>query len=211
MRERLTELGIPCPRWARADTAADVTAFGDAVGWPVVAKTPRGGYNGMGVKVVSDAGELADWLERAASEGTGLLLEERVPFRRELAVLLARSPSGQAAAWPVVETVQTDGICTEVLAPAPGLDAGLAAAAVHAGLTVAGALDVTGVLAVELFEVEGPARRAPRPSSSTSSRCARTTPGTGRWTARSPASSSSTCGRCSTCRWGRRGRTGGGP
>ena len=64
----------------------------------------------------------------------GLLLEERVPFRRELAVLVARSPSGQAAAWPVVETVQTDGICTEVLAPAPGLDAGLAAAAVHAGL-----------------------------------------------------------------------------
>ncbi len=155
MRERLTELGIPCPRWARADTAADVTAFGDAVGWPVVAKTPRGGYNGMGVMVVSDAGELTDWLERAASEGTGLLLEERVPFRRELAVLLARSPSGQAAAWPVVETVQTDGICTEVLAPAPGVDAGLAAAAVHAGLTVAGALDVTGVLAVELFEVEG--------------------------------------------------------
>jgi 5-(carboxyamino)imidazole ribonucleotide synthase len=155
MRERLTELGVPCPRWARADTAAEVTAFGDAVGWPVVAKTPRGGYDGKGVKVVADAGELTEWLERAASEGTGLLLEERVPFVRELAVLLARSPSGQAAAWPVVETVQTDGICTEVLAPAPQLDAGLAAAAVHAGLRVAGELDVTGVLAVELFEVRG--------------------------------------------------------
>ena len=155
MRERLTELGVPCPRWARADTAAEVTAFGDEVGWPVVAKTPRGGYDGKGVKVVADAGELTDWLERAASEGTGLLLEERVPFRRELAVLVARSPSGQAAAWPVVETVQTDGICTEVLAPAPELDAGLAAAATHAGLRVAGELDVTGVLAVELFEVDG--------------------------------------------------------
>jgi len=155
MRERLTALGIPCPRWARADTAAEVTAFGDEVGWPVVAKTPRGGYDGKGVKVVADAGELTDWLERAASEGTGLLLEERVPFRRELAVLVARSPSGQAASWPVVETVQTDGICTEVLAPAPELDAGLAAAATHAGLRVAGELDVTGVLAVELFEVDG--------------------------------------------------------
>ena len=155
MRERLTELGVPCPRWVRASTAAEVTAFGDAVGWPVVAKTPRGGYDGKGVKVVADAGELTDWLERAASEGSGLLLEEKVPFRRELAVLVARSPSGQAAAWPVVETVQTDGICTEVLAPAPELDAGLAAAAVHAGLRVAGELDVTGVLAVELFEVEG--------------------------------------------------------
>ena len=154
MRERLTELGVPCPRWVRASTADEVTAFGDAVGWPVVAKTPRGGYDGKGVKVVTDAGGLTDWLERAASEQSGLLLEEKVPFRRELAVLVARSPSGQAAAWPVVETVQTDGVCTEVLAPAPELDAGLAAAAVHAALRVAGELDVTGVLAVELFEVE---------------------------------------------------------
>ena len=153
MREKLTELGIPCPRWARADTAADVTAFGDAVGWPVVAKTPRGGYDGKGVRLVASADELSDWLGRAAADGTGLLLEERVPFRRELAVLVARSRSGQAAAWPVVETVQTDGICTEVLAPAPELDAALAADAVHAGLRVAGELDVTGVLAVEMFEV----------------------------------------------------------
>ncbi len=156
MRERLTDLGIPCPRWARADTAQDVTDFGDEVGWPVVAKTPRGGYDGKGVRVASSADELADWLERAEADGTGLLLEERVAFRRELAVLVARSPSGQAVAWPVVETVQTDGICTEVLAPAPGLDPGLAATAVHAGLRVAGELDVTGVLAVELFEVEAP-------------------------------------------------------
>ncbi|MEO6790554.1 MAG: 5-(carboxyamino)imidazole ribonucleotide synthase [Ornithinibacter sp.] len=151
MRERLTELGIPCPRWTRADDAADVTAFGDDVGWPVVAKTPRGGYDGKGVRLVDSAEELADWLERAVPDG--LLLEERVPFRRELAVLLARSPSGQAAAWPVVETVQTDGVCTEVLAPAPDLDPDTAANAVAAALRVAGELGVTGVLAVELFEV----------------------------------------------------------
>ena len=155
MRERLTGLGIPCPRWVRAGSAAEVEAFADEVGRPVVAKTPRGGYDGKGVRVVSGAGELTDWLERAEQEGTGLLLEEKVAFRRELAVLLARSPSGQAAAWPVVETVQTDGVCTEVLAPAPALDEDLAAAAVAAGLRVAGELGVTGVLAVELFEVEG--------------------------------------------------------
>lgn len=162
MRERLTELGIPCPRWTRADDVAEVTAFGDDVGWPVVAKTPRGGYDGKGVRLAASADDLADWLERAATDGTGLLLEERVPFVRELAVLVARSPSGQAAAWPVVETVQTDGICTEVLAPAPGLDADLAADAVHAALRLAGELDVTGVLAVEMFEVVdagGPAFR----------------------------------------------------
>ncbi len=153
MRERLTALGIPCPRWTRADDTTDVAAFGDEVGWPVVAKTPRGGYDGKGVRLVDSADELGDWLERAAPDG--LLLEERVPFRRELAVLLARSPSGQAAAWPVVETVQTDGVCTEVLAPAPDLDPDTAAKAVSAALRVAGELDVTGVLAVELFEVEG--------------------------------------------------------
>ena len=153
MRERLTEMGVPCPRWAQAHTAAEVTAFGDEVGWPVIAKTPRGGYDGKGVRLVSAADELADWLERASAEGVGLLLEERVAFTREIAVLLARSPSGQAAAWPVVETVQTDGICTEVVAPAAGLDPDLAARATQAGLRIAGDLGVTGVLAVEMFEL----------------------------------------------------------
>jgi 5-(carboxyamino)imidazole ribonucleotide synthase len=156
MRSRLTELDVPCPRWVAAHTAQDVEAFAAEVGWPVVAKTPRGGYDGKGVRVVEAAQDLADWLVAAGTPGPledGVLLEERVAFTRELAVLVARSPSGQAAAWPVVETVQTDGICTEVLAPAPGLDPGLAAEATAAGLRVAGELGVTGVMAVELFEV----------------------------------------------------------
>ena len=160
MRERLTALGIQCPRWARVMTAAEVTAFGRDARWPIVVKTPRGGYDGKGVRVVSAAVEVADWLAQVGRDGPlrdGLLLEERVDFVRELAVLVARSPSGQAAAWPVVETVQTDGICTEVLAPAPGLDPGLAAVVAAAGLRIAGELDVTGVLAVELFEVRSAA------------------------------------------------------
>jgi 5-(carboxyamino)imidazole ribonucleotide synthase len=152
MRERLTALAIPCPPWARATDVEQVTAFGDDVGWPIVAKTPRGGYDGKGVRVVGSATEVADWLD-----GLGeILLEARVEFTRELAVLLARSPSGQAAAYPIVETVQTDGICTEVLAPAPGIDPGLAARATEAGLRIAADLGVTGVLAVELFEVRNP-------------------------------------------------------
>jgi 5-(carboxyamino)imidazole ribonucleotide synthase len=99
---------------------------------------------------------MADWLAEVGRPGPladGVLLEERVAFSRELAVLVARSPSGQAAAWPVVETVQTDGICTEVLAPAPGVDPALAAEATATGLRIAGELGVTGVLAVEMFEV----------------------------------------------------------
>jgi len=159
MRERLSGLDIPCPRWTAARTLAEVEAFAEQAGWPVVAKTPRGGYDGKGVRLVTaDEGAegLADWLARAATRGEALLLEEAVPFVRELAVLIARSPSGQAAAWPVVETVQTDGICTEVVAPAPGIAPDLAVAATEAGLRIAGALDVTGVLAVEMFEVVGP-------------------------------------------------------
>lgn len=169
MRRRLTDLGISCPRWAQAKTAGDITAFGDEVGWPVVAKTPRGGYDGKGVALIRSAADLdehpevAEWLARVGEPGPmqdGLLLEERVEFVRELAVLVARSPSGQAAAWPVVETVQTDGICTDVVAPAPGLDPDLAAAATEAGLRIAGELGVTGVLAVEMFEVRDQAGAA---------------------------------------------------
>ncbi|GMA88345.1 N5-carboxyaminoimidazole ribonucleotide synthase [Angustibacter aerolatus] len=134
MRERLTAMGVPCPRWTTVRDAAGLEAFAAEVGWPVVLKTPRGGYDGKGVLVVRDLDAASDWLAR----GEVLLAEEAVPFTRELAVLVARSPMGQAAAWPVVETVQTDGICTEVIAPAPDLDEGLAASATEAALRVAG-------------------------------------------------------------------------
>lgn len=159
MRRRLTELGIACPRWAVARVAADVDRFGAEVGWPIIVKTPRGGYDGKGVILASSSADVAEWLNHVGEPGPmseGLLLEERVDFTRELAALVARSPSGQAAAWPVVETVQTDGICTEVLAPAPGIDPDLASVATEAALRVAGELGVTGVLAVEMFEVPGP-------------------------------------------------------
>ena len=168
MRERLTALGIPCPRWAAVADEGELRAFGDEVGWPVVLKTPRGGYDGKGVRVIGDAAEAADWFAHSET----LLAEERVDFTRELAVLVARSPSGQACAWPVVQTVQTDGICTEVLAPAPALDDDLAAAMIDAGLRIAGELGVTGVMAVELFElapataIRGDGQAKPRPNRS---------------------------------------------
>jgi 5-(carboxyamino)imidazole ribonucleotide synthase len=156
MRAELTESGIPCPPWAMVRSSSDLADFGARVGWPLVLKTPTGGYDGKGVALVADPAEAADWLARAASTGSALLAEARVDFVRELAVLVARSPMGQAAVWPVVETVQTDGICTEVVAPAPGLHPDLAARASSAALKIAGDLDVTGVLAVEMFEVRGP-------------------------------------------------------
>jgi len=116
------------------------------------------------VRRIQEPEEVADWLARVGQVGAvqeGILLEEAVDFVRELAVLVARSPSGQCAAWPVVETVQADGVCTQVLAPAPDLDPGLAATVTEAGLRIAAELGVTGVLAVEMFEVADPRTGAP--------------------------------------------------
>ena len=151
MRTRLAELGVPCPRWALVRDTAGLSAFGESTGWPVVLKTVRGGYDGKGVRVVDSAEQALDWLDRLGPDEV-LLAEERVPFVRELAVLVARSTMGQVAAWSVVETVQVDGICTEVIAPAPALSPDLAAEATAVALAIAGALDVTGVMAVEMFQ-----------------------------------------------------------
>jgi 5-(carboxyamino)imidazole ribonucleotide synthase len=149
MRERLGRLGIPAPRHRPVAGMAGIEDFAAEVdGWPVVLKATRGGYDGKGVWVVSSPAEAAPVVE----SGIGLLVEERVDFTRELAILVARSPSGQCALYPVVESVQVDGICTEVIAPAPGLTEQVSAQAQDIALKVAGDLDVVGVMAVELFE-----------------------------------------------------------
>ena len=148
MRIRLGELGVPCPRNAPVASVGDVEAFG----FPCVLKTARGGYDGKGVWFVSSPADCEEAFATASASGVPLLAEERVDFRRELSALVVRAPSGQAAAYPVVESVQRDGICREVVAPAPDLDAALAGEAQRLALLVAGELDVTGVLAVELFE-----------------------------------------------------------
>lgn len=148
MRARLAELGIPCPRNALVTTPDDVAAFG----LPCVLKTTRGGYDGKGVWVVRELADADEAFAAADAAGVEVLAEELVDFRRELSALVARSPSGQAASYPVVASTQLDGICFEVVAPAPDLSPALAGEAQEIALRVAGALDVTGILAVELFE-----------------------------------------------------------
>jgi 5-(carboxyamino)imidazole ribonucleotide synthase len=151
MRARLTALGVPCPRHRLVASVAETLAFAEDVGGlPVVLKTTRGGYDGKGVWVVGSRAQCADAF--AAAAGAEVLAEERVEFARELSALVARSPSGQVAAYPVVESVQRDGICWEVVAPAPGLDQALALEAQQVAMAVAAELDVTGILAVELFQ-----------------------------------------------------------
>jgi 5-(carboxyamino)imidazole ribonucleotide synthase len=148
LRRALQRAGEPQPAWAEVRTVHEVTALADDVGWPVVLKTPRGGYDGKGVFLVDGPDDVAAVLER---HGT-LLAEERVPMIRELSAQVARSPFGQVAVWPVVETVQRDGVCNEVLAPAPGLSDELATEAQELAVRIAARLGVVGMLAVELFE-----------------------------------------------------------
>ena len=144
MREKLTQLGVPVPAWAPVSTVEDVAAY------PAVLKAVRGGYDGRGVWMVSSAADARSIVD----SGVPLIVEEKVPIHRELAVQVARSPFGQVAAYPVVETVQRDGICVEVLAPAPDLAAARAVAAQRLAIDLATALGVVGLLAVELFEVD---------------------------------------------------------
>jgi 5-(carboxyamino)imidazole ribonucleotide synthase len=155
MRARLGHLGVPCPRNAVVDDLDAVERFAASLGgYPVVLKTTRGGYDGKGVWVVRSRDEAGEAFSVAQASGVDILAEELVAFRRELSALVARSPSGQVAAYPVVESVQQDGICWEVVAPAPGLDPELAVEAQQVAMKVAAELGVTGILAVELFETE---------------------------------------------------------
>ena len=154
MRRRMQELGAPQPEWAAVSDETQLQEFLDAHGGRAVVKTPRGGYDGKGVRVVSAAHEAQDWFTTLAEDARGgeLLVEELVDFSRELAQQVARRPSGQVAVYPVVETVQRGGVCAEVLAPAPGASARLSQAAADLGVAIAEGLGVTGMLAVELFE-----------------------------------------------------------
>jgi len=148
--EQVKALGARCPRYRPVSSLPEVIRFAaGGGGWPVVLKATSGGYDGRGVWICADASAAADVI----AHGVGLIAEEYVAFDRELAVLAARSPKGQGAVYPVVQTIQAGGICREVIAPAPGLGPGLAVRAQRLGLTIAAELEVTGLLAVELFAV----------------------------------------------------------
>jgi 5-(carboxyamino)imidazole ribonucleotide synthase len=140
------EYGLPVPGFAEVADGADVARFALRHGWPVVLKAVRGGYDGRGVVMVATPGEA----EAVLATGGAWLAEECVPLDLEVAAMVARRPSGEIAAYPVVETVQADGMCRELRVPAP-LPDDLAAEAQALARTIAERLGATGILAVELF------------------------------------------------------------
>ena len=149
MRRKLAELGLPQPLWQAAKTESDIANFLQNHGPKIVVKTPIGGYDGKGVRVVSAIEDVRDWLQNISQFGGELLLEEKVDFVTELAQLSARSPSGEFNAWPLVETHQQAGVCAEVIAPAP--ESALHPQALSIAKQISDGLGVVGVMAVELF------------------------------------------------------------
>ena len=150
MRRKIDELGLPNPRWAEVSSVEQLEEAAGRLGLPLILKTPRGGYDGHGVRVIHDPAEAADWFADAPGP---LLAEEKVDFQRELAVMVGRSPSGQTAVWPVVATVQENGVCKEAVAPAPNLTPELSQRIQSDVIALATRLGVTGVMAMEMFEV----------------------------------------------------------
>ena len=165
------------------------------VGPELVVKAARGGYDGRGVRMARDLAQAREIAGAYLADGVPALVEERVPLRRELSALVARSPFGQGAAWPVVETVQGDGICVLVIAPAPDLSDGPGRRGTGAGVAAWLPNSVSSVCSRSSCS-----RRPTARCWSTSWRCVRTTPATGPWTGPAPANSSSTCARCWTIR-----------
>jgi 5-(carboxyamino)imidazole ribonucleotide synthase len=149
-RRSLASLGFPVPAFVVATTADEVAAFAADHGWPVVVKLARGGYDGRGVWVVDDVGGLAE----VPLDGRELVVEPKLSLEREIAVQVARCPSGEVAVYPVVETVQRDGMCREVIAPAP-IESPLASGAEQLARELAESCAVEGFLAIELFVVGG--------------------------------------------------------
>ena len=149
MRKKLAELGLPQPNWAEITSPQELEQFIGIHGPKIVVKTPIGGYDGKGVRVVSSAAEVSDWLENLESFGGSLLAEQRVDFLSEAAQLIARRPSGEAKTWPLVQTIQSGGVCSEVIAPYPSLS--LSDPAADIAHSIANGLGVTGVMAVEMF------------------------------------------------------------
>jgi 5-(carboxyamino)imidazole ribonucleotide synthase len=139
MREKLAN--YLAPKWQVVTKANEVLEY------PVIAKSISGGYDGRGVWKVNSESELAVIL----LENPKLLVEELIDFDFEISVMVARSPHGQAATWAPTQTVQSDGICTMAIAPAPDLSESLGQQAQQIALSIAAEIKLVGVMAVEMF------------------------------------------------------------
>lgn len=143
MRHRLKDL--PAPRWEV------VSSDHISLEYPVIGKTIRGGYDGRGVFTVRSQEEL----QHALAKHGSILIEELIDFDCEIAVMVARSPHGQATTWAPTQTIQSNGICTSTITPAPVLSEESAMRAQQLALEIADEIGLIGVMAVEMFVKSG--------------------------------------------------------
>ena len=149
-RQRFADAGLPLPRHQVVDDATAARDAADRLGWPAVIKTARGGYDGRGVWILDDRAGLDDLVAEMGDPLPTLVVEELVDLDSELAVVAARRPDGTTAAYPVVETVQADGICRETIVPAR-IDPDVADEAIRVAVAAAEVVGAVGIIAVELF------------------------------------------------------------
>ncbi len=154
MREVLGKENLAIPKWKIIKEISEIETFASENSWPLVIKTTKGGYDGKGVWVVENLEDAKEILKNPLTNDAQWMVEEFVKFKRELAVHVARSPHGQSVVYPVVQSTQKNGVCDEVIAPAPGLSEENASKIQALALNIAQTLEVTGVFSVELFELE---------------------------------------------------------
>ncbi len=142
--------GLAVPEFASVSDGEGALAFAAEHGWPVVLKARSGGYDGRGVWICADAAQVTDAFADAAAAGLELYVEEAVDLVREAAIIVARSPSGEVAAHPLVDTRQEDGMCREVVVPARVPDT-LASDARELAVALATRVELEGLMAIELF------------------------------------------------------------
>jgi 5-(carboxyamino)imidazole ribonucleotide synthase len=152
-KQCFAELGIPTPRSVAVDTLTEFDAAVREIGPHAVAKTRRMGYDGKGQRLIRSTRDAASaW---AALGGVPLILEELVPFERELSLIAVRSSTGQIACYPLAQNEHHDGILRVTLAPAPRLTPALQLEAERYGALLLERFQYVGVLALELFQIDG--------------------------------------------------------
>lgn len=158
----VNQRGIGTAPWRPVRRLADLAPALAEIGCPAVLKTARMGYDGKAQAVIRSAGEAeAAWHRIGARDDVHpAILEGFVPFAREVSVIAARGPDGHTVCYPAVENRHRDHILAETVVPA-ALPPALAARAQEMAAHLAEGLDLVGLLAVEMFHLDGPTPAGP--------------------------------------------------
>jgi 5-(carboxyamino)imidazole ribonucleotide synthase len=149
-RTTFQQMGIAVPAFTPVSRPQDVHDFAERHGWPLVLKARRGGYDGRGVHLVEGPAAVDSMSLDTRGGSPAWLAEEHLELAAELAVVVARRPSGQLASYPCVQTHQVDGLCRELVMPAD-VPAHVGRQAVAMAESLVAGIDASGICAVELF------------------------------------------------------------